>query len=140
MIQADTLPEAQSVSSRPEIWMGKPKIFESHLKRKVKGKVRAMNVADLGTRTGSNANFLDYTLDHRFFGIQKIAHICGGEPCVAGTRITVRTLDKLYRQGEPFEKLAKDFHLEPWQVEVAVEYANRHREEIDELIRQNERA
>jgi len=140
MTQADTLPEAQSIGSRQEVKMGKQKIFESHLKRRVKGKVKAMLVADLGSRTGSTAKFWGYTFDHRIFAIQKRADVCGGEPCIADTRITVRTLDKLYRQGEPTEKLAKDFNLEPWQVEAAIEYAKRNREEIDELIRQNEQA
>ena len=92
------------------------------------------------TRTESRSAFSTTALDKQFFAIQKSSNICGGEPRVAGTRITVRTLDVLSRQGEAVDQLATAFQIEPWQVEAALKYAARHREEIDELIRQNEQA
>lgn len=133
-------PNVKTGSSQPVVRIGKQRIFDSHLKRKVKGKVKSIVVTNLGTQTASTSTFQEFTLDERFFAIQKISDICGGEPCVAGTRVTVRTLTQLNRQGETVGQLANAFNLELWQVEAALSYAKRNCEEIDELIRENERA
>lgn len=127
-------------SSTPIVKIGKQKIFDSHLKRRVKGKVKAILVSNLGTRTASTSNYQEFTLDERFFAIQKRTDVCGGEPCVAGTRVTVRTLAQLNQQGETARQLADAFNLKLSQVQEALRYAERNREEINELIRQNERA
>ena len=88
-----------------------------------------------GSETRTTARFYNHS-----FLIQSTANVCGGEPRVADTRITVRTLDQLHRQGETVEKLVEAFRLEAWEVEAAIEYARRNREEIDALIRKNEQA
>jgi len=140
-MSTDLMPSnAETRSSQPAVRIGKQKFFESHLKRKVKGKVKAMVVPNPGTQTASTSTYRKIFLDERFFAIEKKSDVCGGEPCIAGTRITVRTIAKLNRQGETARQLADTFNLVPWKVEAALNYAMRNREEIDELIQENERA
>ncbi len=102
--------------------------------------VKETHVHNDGTRTASTSSFRKISLDQRFAAIQKRSDVCGGEPCVTGTRIAVRTIANLHSQGESAQELAKAFNLELWQVEEALNYANRNRETIARLIRENERA
>jgi uncharacterized protein (DUF433 family) len=132
---------AETRGSEPDIRRtNRTRIFEPHLKRRVKGKVKPMPAPKLGTISVSTSNYTNLTLDHRFSAVQKKRDVCGGEPCVNGTRVTVRTLYELYRQGETSPQLAQVFNLQPWQVDAALEYADRNRQEIETLIQENERA
>jgi len=72
--------------------------------------------------------------------IEKNPKVCGGEPCVAGTRVTVRTLYNLYSQGESAQGLAEAFDLEAWLIDAALDYAKRNKQEIEKLIQQNDKA
>jgi len=93
-----------------------------------------------GSTTTSTANYRASTLSKLDLAVQKKSDVCGGEPCIGGTRITVRTLFQLHRQGESIDQLAQVFSLQPWQVEAALVYAKRNHEEIDDLIQENARA
>jgi uncharacterized protein (DUF433 family) len=63
--------------------------------------------------------------------------ICGGEPRITGTRLSVRILADLYWQGEAVESIAAIYEIAQWEVERALDYATSHREEIEGLIHLN---
>ena len=63
--------------------------------------------------------------------------VCGGEPRIGKTRITVRTIVELYGQGESVSNLARIYNLRPWQIENALKYAADHYDAIEGLIRSN---
>jgi len=90
--------------------------------------------------TWSRAELYRIAIDRQFTAIKKNKEVCGGEPCVAETRVTVRTLFSLHSQGESVKKLAVAFKLEEWQVKAALEYAERNKEEIEKLIKENAEA
>ncbi|MCH8046782.1 MAG: DUF433 domain-containing protein [Planctomycetes bacterium] len=48
-----------------------------------------------------------------------------GKPCVAGTRIPVRTVLELVREGLAFDKIIQDYHpdLEPEDIRACIQYA-----------------
>lgn len=64
--------------------------------------------------------------------------ICGGLPRIRDSRIPVRTIAGLYRQGEPVEEILDTYpHLDPAAVDDAIGYYLDHREEIDAEIEAN---
>lgn len=71
--------------------------------------------------------------------IEKRPDVCGGEACLAGTRIPVWLLEQARRLGTSKEQLLRSYPtLTPAMLEEAWNYAEAHRAEIDQEIRDNE--
>ena len=66
--------------------------------------------------------------------------VCGGEPVIRGTRFTVRAVVAyVLRYGMTVEEVLREWtHLTAAQVYDALSYYYDHKDEIDDLIRQNE--
>jgi uncharacterized protein (DUF433 family) len=61
--------------------------------------------------------------------------VCGGDPCVAGTRIAVWMIELLRRRGATREQILQVYPTICEQdVVIAFEYADRHRVSIDAQI------
>ena len=60
--------------------------------------------------------------------------ISGGEPIIAGTRITVRHVVDLTKAGEAVDEILEAIpHLTPAQIHSALSYYYDHREEVETL-------
>jgi uncharacterized protein (DUF433 family) len=71
--------------------------------------------------------------------VQKTPNVCGGDACIRNTRITVWGLVNYRRLGLADEGiLAAIVGLTPADLAAAWDYYERHREEIDRNIRENE--
>lgn len=71
--------------------------------------------------------------------IQRIDGICGGDACVAGTRIPVWVLERSRQLGIPVADILEDYPSITWaQLLAAWHYAEEHRQEIEDQIRENE--
>lgn len=58
--------------------------------------------------------------------------VCGGRIRIDGTRITVRRIATLYRQGQTAEDIAQTYpHLSFGQIYAALAYYHANREEIE---------
>ncbi|MBI3465714.1 MAG: DUF433 domain-containing protein [Planctomycetes bacterium] len=66
--------------------------------------------------------------------------VCGGEPIIDGLRVTVRQVAALYLQGESVHEIAEALNLTEAQVFHGLSYFFDHRDEIAELIAQEEEA
>jgi uncharacterized protein (DUF433 family) len=65
--------------------------------------------------------------------------VCGGDACVAGTRLAVWGLEQWRRLGWNEEKILQAYpQLTPDDLVAAWAYAAEHLDEIDEAIRSNE--
>jgi len=65
-------------------------------------------------------------------------NICGGEPVVEKTRISVRNIALMFKSGDLVEDILESYpHLKPPQVYDAISYYLDHQEEIEELILKN---
>jgi uncharacterized protein (DUF433 family) len=63
---------------------------------------------------------------------------CGGSPIIKGTRITVRHIAVLWKQGEIVEEIIQSFpHLRPSWIHDAISYFLDHPEEIEQEIEAN---
>lgn len=80
-------------------------------------------------------------VDNPISGIESRAGVCGGDPCIARTRIPVWLLDEFRRQGASDEELVRSYPTSRAQdLANAWAYARSHRDEIDRQIRANEEA
>ncbi|MFL6231559.1 MAG: DUF433 domain-containing protein [Thermoanaerobaculia bacterium] len=71
--------------------------------------------------------------DHPY--IVRTEGICGGSPRIRDSRISVRVIAGLYRQGEPVGEILDTYpHLDPAAVDDAIGYYLDHRQEIDAEI------
>lgn len=71
--------------------------------------------------------------------IVKKAGICGGDACVAGTRIPVWVLERSRQLEIPIDDILEDYPSISWgQLLAAWQYAEDHRQEIEAQIRENE--
>ena len=71
--------------------------------------------------------------------IEKRPEVCGGEACLAGTRIPVWLLEQARRLGTPQAQLLRSYpSVNAETLAVAWEYACAHPSEIDNAIRENE--
>jgi uncharacterized protein (DUF433 family) len=76
-----------------------------------------------------------------FPGIDVRPDVCGGEPCVAGTRIPVWLLEQARRLGATKQELLAAYpSLRQEDVVNAWAYARSHTTEIEDQIRDNEAA
>lgn len=73
--------------------------------------------------------------------VQKTPGVCGGEPCIRSTRITVSGLVNARQLGATDEQLIENIiGLTTEDLRVAWDYYEKHAAEIDEAIRLNEEA
>ncbi len=78
---------------------------------------------------------------YRTSRIVRDQNVLGGEPTVAGTRVPVRSIViGLDRYGGDVARVSRAYRLDVETVREAVAYYDRHRDEIDALIRDNELA
>jgi uncharacterized protein (DUF433 family) len=71
--------------------------------------------------------------DHPY--IVRTEGVCGGSPRIRDSRVPVRTIAGLYRQGEPLREILATYpHLDPAAVDDAIGYYLDHRPEIDAEI------
>lgn len=78
-------------------------------------------------------------LGDAFPGIASTAGVCGGEPCIIRTRISVWVLEQARRLGtSEAELLQCDPTLRAEDLANAWAYVRNHREEIDRQIHENE--
>ena len=74
-------------------------------------------------------------------GIESSLIVCGGEPCLAGTRIPVWTLEQANRLGASETELLRAYPaLRPKNLALARNYVRLHHEEINRQIQENEDA
>jgi uncharacterized protein (DUF433 family) len=74
-------------------------------------------------------------------GIEKTPGVCGGSACIVRTRISVWVLEGFRRLGWNEAKILVNYPtLRAADLVHAWAYADTHRQEIDEAIRQNEAA
>ena len=72
-------------------------------------------------------------------GIESTPGVCGGDPCIAGTRIPVRVLEQYRRLGSSEADLLLSFpSLRAKDLANAWAYVQSHRVEIDRQIDENE--
>jgi uncharacterized protein (DUF433 family) len=71
--------------------------------------------------------------------IEKRPDVCGGEACLAGTRIPVWLLEQARRLGTPVAQLLRSYPtITAEMLSEAWAYAVANRHEIDKAIRENE--
>src|SRR4051794_12233005 len=64
--------------------------------------------------------------------------VCGGDPLIRGTRITVRHVAVLWKEGDTVNDILQSYpHLRPSWVHDAISYYLDHQEEIDQDIEAN---
>jgi uncharacterized protein (DUF433 family) len=74
--------------------------------------------------------------DHPY--IVRTPGVCGGHPRIVDSRISVRTIAELYRQGEPVSEILETYpHLDPAAVDDAIGYYLDHPAEIEAEIAAN---
>lgn len=67
--------------------------------------------------------------------IVRAAEICSGSPIIRGTRITVRHVVVLWKDGESVDDIVRAYpHLQPSWVYDAISYYLDHQREIDQEI------
>lgn len=72
--------------------------------------------------------------------VVRLEGVCGGEPVIDGLRVAVRHVATLHRRGEAIAEIAEALGLTEAQVFHALSYYSDHRDEIDALIAEEERA
>jgi uncharacterized protein (DUF433 family) len=71
--------------------------------------------------------------------IEKTPGICGGDACVAGTRVPVWVLERSRQLGISIDDILDDYPSISWpQLLAAWQYAEDNRREIEAQIRENE--
>ena len=74
-------------------------------------------------------------------GIERTENICGGDACIASTRVPVWTLEQSRRLGFSEDELLAAYpSLKPSDLLAAWAYVKSHPAEIDQAIRENEEA
>jgi uncharacterized protein (DUF433 family) len=74
-------------------------------------------------------------------GIESSPDVCGGEPCIARTRIPVWLLERARQLGSSEADVLRAFPtLRAQDLVNAWAYVETHREEIEQQIRENEEA
>ena len=80
-------------------------------------------------------------IGHASPGIDHTAGVCGGEPCLARTRIPVWVLVQAFRLGSSESEILRAYpSLRAEDLGNAWSYYDHHREEIDRQIAENESA
>ncbi len=72
-------------------------------------------------------------------GITRTEGVCGGRPCIAGTRIRVTDILTAVQLEYSQDEIADDFDLSPEQVDAALLYYERNQDALDaDMKRQDE--
>lgn len=67
--------------------------------------------------------------------------VCGGEPTLAGTRVPISSIVTQWRFYRSLDRVLEAYpHLDIPSVEKALAYYAKHRDEIDRIIEDRERA
>lgn len=70
--------------------------------------------------------------------IEKKKGVCGGEPVIKGTRISVSLIVELERAGHSVDEMVTLYpHITHAQIYDALSYYYDHKEEIDKIIDEN---
>lgn len=70
--------------------------------------------------------------------IERKKGVCGGEPVIVGTRISVSLVVELERVGNSVDEIVAMYpHITHAQVYDALSYYYDHKEEIDKIIEEN---
>ena len=74
----------------------------------------------------------------RYLYIERRKGVCGGEPVITGTRISVSLIVELDRMGHSVDEIITMYpHIKHAQVYEALSYYYDHKEEIDKIIEEN---
>jgi uncharacterized protein (DUF433 family) len=74
-------------------------------------------------------------------GVESTPNVCGGDACIASTRVPVWTLEQARRLGFSEDELLDAYpSLQRGDLEAAWDYVKAHRVEIENAIRENEEA
>lgn len=93
------------------------------------------------TEKAEALQILTQTLTNGSLGITKTPGVCGGDACIAKTRIPVWLMVSYRRQGSSDAELLDFYpHLSAADLVNVWAYADAHPEEIEEAIRKNEEA
>jgi uncharacterized protein (DUF433 family) len=93
------------------------------------------------TEKAEAIQILAHSLDDKWRGITKTPGVCGGDACIAGTRIPVWVLVQARNLGISETQLLYDYPtLSATDLANAWVYANANPEEIETAIRENEAA
>lgn len=77
-----------------------------------------------------------YKLKHLY--IERKKGVCGGEPVIVGTRISVSLIVELEQLGHSVDEIVSMYpHITHAQVYDALSYYYDHKKEIDKIIREN---
>ena len=89
----------------------------------------------MATAAESKLKSSDYVYPH----ITKVMGVCGGRPCIDGTRVRVLNIVYLLREGYTPEQMLKQYpSLSLAQVHAALAYYYDHKEEIESYIKEDE--
>lgn len=70
--------------------------------------------------------------------IESIPGVCGGDPCIAGTRIPVWVLEQCRQFGMSIKEILEDYPtIQPGDILAAWEFAAVHHDEIERQIHEN---
>ncbi len=93
------------------------------------------------TEKAEAIQILTQTLSNGSLGITKTPGVCGGDACIAKTRIPVWLMVSYRHQGSSDAELLDFYpHLSAADLVNVWAYADAHPEEIEEAIRKNEEA
>jgi uncharacterized protein (DUF433 family) len=71
--------------------------------------------------------------------IQSKPGVCGGKPCVAGTRIRVQDIVVWTEQGQSADEIVTGYpHLTLGDVHAALAYYHDHREDVDRQMKESD--
>jgi|MTBAKSStandDraft_1061840.scaffolds.fasta_scaffold28998_2 uncharacterized protein (DUF433 family) len=74
----------------------------------------------------------------KYLHIERKKGVCGGDPVIAGTRISVRLIAELEQSGHTADEIITMYpHLSHAQVYEALSYYYDHKTEIDRSIEEN---
>ncbi len=72
-------------------------------------------------------------------GITRTEGVCGGRPCIAGTRLRVTDIVTAVQLGYSRREIAEDFDISQDQMDAALRHYKLNKEPIDaDIIRQDE--
>jgi uncharacterized protein (DUF433 family) len=71
-------------------------------------------------------------------GIARVSGVCGGEPCIEGTRLPVWVLYQAQLAGVPDAELLESYpFITPRDLKNAWRYVRDHKEEMQTVLREN---
>jgi uncharacterized protein (DUF433 family) len=89
----------------------------------------------MATAAESKLKSSDYVYPH----ITKVAGVCGGRPCIDGTRVRVLNIVYLLREGYSPEQMLEQYpSLSLAQIHAALAYYYDHKEEVESYIKEDE--